>query len=765
MSRLIDNCKRKLGILNRRGGFSEEVYNKYNYYFDCDVCGVNVVLDMSPAISLPTSIAREGNVRLIDGGKCRKCMISQSSMHGSSRNRVPSVTLLKRPALFLPYLSIPIALFGVYVTGGANSLKSPLLKFFALSSFVAFTLFAVITLIIFICRLFDSSKQTKYLNLKPRGRHALTSEQAQTFDTYLRDKRYSSTCYKILKLIDKSPASFYSEALTPLGIKYLVGSHSYAKFYTHLNQSDKVIYLSQLTNLAIAKIKLSEGDLITEDDAISILLSVTTLTEIKNVKERFQNISADKIEKLASSDRPKTIGALNSFCFDNFSASDSWASLSLNDKVFSLEYRMTSYIQNNPNYKSLLKENYKSMGNQVKTHLLSELSEEELYLLLLDPELENYHKDPDFVQVIINLNKLNFLSLLVYYSRKHNIKIPVSVEEVLNDLLNIFKFSNYQKEWNDSILSLEFYNNKDLSLDSLTANNIGIYSLSLDEKDYLFTHKFSQCLLPISYRDDYDVRLGIKSFTENSDICIKLEESGTISTTVVGDENALHRISVNCIDLAFKNKLYMLSPYLVSHESKSRKEGQGKSLADFGNLFCGLSKETFEDFYKSISCESYPLLEKVNLESIRQRVEEAFLSTRSLKVSSPKAFSVNRKIYSSNFSLDHKWMNIKLAAGSKFINYSYGTSENEEFLQVLQNASEWIDLEKIIIVFANFPYRKKGYTFSSNELLSKYGRYGEGKLLLPLSKDLSVEELKLACSLLQSWEGSEKDFKAMIKTL
>jgi len=720
---------------------------------------------MSPPTSLPTAMARGYSTKLIDEGRCRKCMSSNIKHEENSKKGFHSLTILRRSFLVLLYLSFPIILLIVYISEGGDSVKRILLKVFVFLVFAFLALAGFIVFSLGLWGLLSYLKQEKFTILKPKISHALTHEQAQSFDSYVRDKRYASTCYKILKLIDKSPTSFYSEALIPQGMKYLVGNHSYAKFYTHLNPSNKDIYLGQMTELSKAKIKLSEGDPITEEEAISVLLSATTLTEIKLVKESFPDISVEKVMKLASSDRPKTIGALNSFCFDKFSTSDSWANLSLNDKVFSLEYRMTSYIQNNHNYKSFLKDNYQSMGYQVKTHLLSEFNKEELGALLLDAEIKNFNKDPGFIQVIINLNKLNYLSLLLYYSKKHGVQVPQNVSEALADLLNLFKFNTYKRESNDSILSLEFYSNKDLTLDCLTANNLGIYSLSLDEEDYSFTHKFSQCILPISYRDDYDVHLGIKSFTINSDICAKLDDFGTTITSLVGDENTLHRISVNCIDLAFKNKLYMLSPYLISFQLEKGSEGQRNSLAAFGNLFCGLSKESFDDFCNSISCESYPLLEKGNLDVIKQRVVGAFTSTRALKVSSPKAYSVTRKIYSSNFSLDHKWMNIKLAAGSKFINYGNSTSEREEFLKVLEGASDWVALEKIIIIFSNFPYRKKGYSFSSDELLNKYGTYGESNFLLPLSKDLSIEELKLACSLLQSWEGSEKDFMDIIKTL
>ena len=761
---------KKLVNLNTQRKLKKRVYNRYDYYFVCSICNTNVVLDMSPPTSLPTAMARSYSKGLIAEGNCRKCWIKISNLDGNSRRRSPSGDFLRRLALVLLYLTLPALLLNVYITEGADALKSYLLRIFALIAFVFLAIYAAITIIIIMGvagRRLESYKykQAKYLNLEPRIPHALTLEQAQIFDIYIKDKRYSPTCYKILKLIDKHPTAFIYEALRPQGIKYLVGGHSYAKFYSKLDQSEKAVYLAQLSKLSVAKIKLSAGDSLTEDEAISVLLSATTLTEIKQVKERFPKLSVDKIANLVSSDRPKTIGALNSLCFDNFSKSDSWANLSLNDKVFSLEYRMTSYIQNKPNYKSYLKENYISMGYQVKSHLLSELSTHEIHALLLDPQILYFHKDPDAVQVIINLNKLNYLSLLVYHSKKHGLKVSQSVEDTLNDLLNLFKFTTCPKEWKDYVLELEGYNNDDLSIDILTANNIGIYSLSLDLDDYLFTHKFAKCILPISYRDDYDVYLGLNSFTKNSDIFVALKPAKrTISRKVMGGEYALYRISVNCIDIAFKNKLYLLSPYLISIQSEINNQGEENFIANFSNLFCGLSKESFYDFYESISCKNYPLLEEDNLDLIKKRIEEIFLRTRQVKVTSNPAFEM-RKIYSSNFSLGHKWMHVELAAGSKFINYGNGTSGSEEFLKVLEGASNWVDLEKIIIIFSNFPYRKKGYSFRSVELLNKYGTYGESNFLLPLSKDLSVEELKLACSLLQGWEGSEKDFRAMIKTL
>lgn len=599
----------------------------------------------------------------------------------------------------------------------------------------------------------------------------LDNQLMPIFELYINDKRYSKVCYKILKSIHKIPNSKTADLLNVPGLSFLTGKHAYQDFYEYLDQANKITYLAGIKGSENARIRLAAGDKITEAEAVSILLNADTLTEICDVDKAFSEINPLSLKPLTLTKKVKVIGALNYLCYKNLENSHDWVVLNLDDKVLHVGYRVTKYLVNNSETLKLLVGSLPELSYSARSHILTELSKEEISDLLSDSELLEFTPSKNYVDVILLLNKTIYLSLLVYVATKQKIAVNSNLSDTLQEMLNLFTFDNWNIDKSDSILDLSYANFSNLTVEDFTTANIAQYFLKLDEYDYRSTHKnLYRNLRYLILRDDYDVNIALANFPAEIDIKVMeaVKHPGWLCSNV---EEPLRMLSAHVTvgrinNIFYEKQLIKLVPLLLCFQPVKLIGESEYTEFNISIFLEGLDNAEISTFLTSINSTMYPTLSPDEINLIKTLFTKYVEGVRI----SPSSIGINNwrpSAHPALFKLNRKWVDVRYAMSFKnYYTPGYNPNNPEQyFIEHLKKVESPEKLEKFILIYSAYPIKGDSSEDFTPDARKKFESSDKREYLFKVENDLSIEEIKTAIVMFENWEGNAEDFLAVVKSL
>lgn len=255
---------------------------------------------------------------------------------------------------------------------------------------------------------------------------------------YIKNKKYTATCYEILNRISRNHDSFYASYLKLDGIKYLKGKYSSHEFYAILSKSDKLIYLQNQKESERRGIRLNAGEEISDEDAIYLLNNASSPTEVLRICKANETLTMVDILELTYSNKIYAVGALHYYLYRNNLHDDAWFKVAISDVVVGQEPRRIEYLRNNLTVLSLLANSINEIGYSAKTHVLSYLSRSVLTDLLENCDLKDFNNRAIGVEEVLEFQRVRYLALLAYYVEKSGTTLDSGIKDKIIEIRKDF---------------------------------------------------------------------------------------------------------------------------------------------------------------------------------------------------------------------------------------------------------------------------------------------------------------------------------------
>lgn len=278
---------------------------------------------------------------------------------------------------------------------------------------------------------------------------------SELIEKYISDERYQAVCYELLTFTYENDVSwdkfgytsnpikerFSAEYLKEDAMRYLIGKKVSKSLYSYLGEEDKQRYLVNLSESERAMLRLSQKEILSHDDVINSLKSADSSLLFENILQA-NPLNYQQLEVLLASKKPKTLTFLAYHLQIAKEKDSEWFKLASDDALVGLDGFRKDFLLASPETIVDILKNFTQYSYCVRTNCLSLMPPEALVELLKEDNLLTFKTKSTAIQKTRDYNKIKYVSLLIYYAEKNNLKVDSGFKSELDDLYHFFVKSN-----------------------------------------------------------------------------------------------------------------------------------------------------------------------------------------------------------------------------------------------------------------------------------------------------------------------------------